>query len=124
VGAGYQTRGSARALQLSGPADGAEPAVDCSAPSESSRVLRGRIGAGTRSGAWFRLSGTSVAAPLIAASYATAYRGGRDPALPPGADALGPLGAAELGLRSRVGAKQAVKVRGGRFGYDPGTAGA
>lgn len=123
VGAGYQDADQAAPYSSAGPADGAEPAVDCSAPSESGRVLAGRIGAGTRSGAGFRLSGTSVAAPIIAASYAKVYRGGRDPALPPGADALGPLGAAELGLRRRVGAKRAVTVRGGRFGYDPGSAG-
>ena len=46
--------------------------VDCSAPSETGPALPGVPGAGTRSGAVVRLSGTSVAAPQVAWQFARA----------------------------------------------------
>lgn len=64
--------GSAGALVAS-PASGQPGHVRCSAPSDTSRVLHGRAGAGTRSGARVRLVGTSNAAPQVARAFARAY---------------------------------------------------
>jgi hypothetical protein len=47
--------------------------VSFSAPCDSSRMLGGIVAAGTRSGALFRMSGTSVAAPQIARALAVGY---------------------------------------------------
>lgn len=47
--------------------------VTCSAPTDTSSALRGRVGAGARSGAHFRLVGTSSAAPQVARALARAY---------------------------------------------------
>ncbi len=68
-----------------GVASGGTPArigPDAMGPSDDTRVHRGMIGAGTRSGASFALSGTSVAAPQLARRIARAMADGTWP--PPG----------------------------------------
>lgn len=47
--------------------------VNCSAPSDRSKMLTGLVGAGNYSGSFSSLSGTSVAAPLIARKLAAAF---------------------------------------------------
>jgi hypothetical protein len=64
---GYSSAGS-----LPGGA-GQAGSVSFSAPSDTSRMLGGIVAAGTRSGALFRMSGTSVAAPRIARALAVGY---------------------------------------------------
>jgi hypothetical protein len=54
----YSSRGPGRA--------GAVPGPDLVAPSDDSPVQHGLLAAANRSGAKFRLDGTSVAAPLVA----------------------------------------------------------
>lgn len=50
--------------------------VHCAARSETNPAVLGVIGAGTRSGSVFRLSGTSTAAPQVARAIASAYLNG------------------------------------------------
>lgn len=47
--------------------------VSCSAPSDRSKELPGVVGAGTRSGSYATLSGTSAAAPFVARQIAEAF---------------------------------------------------
>ncbi|CAM5200150.1 putative protein OS=Bosea thiooxidans OX=53254 GN=ARD30_24080 PE=4 SV=1 [Bosea thiooxidans] len=54
--------------------------VHLSAPSDASSALEGVLAAGARSGAVFRMSGTSVAAPQVARAAAIAYLTERRPA--------------------------------------------
>lgn len=81
VAAGYEERRreparySAAGEIASGPGSMRAGHVSCSAPTDTSSVLRGRIGSGSRSGAYFRLVGTSSAAPRVARALARAYLG-------------------------------------------------
>lgn len=47
--------------------------VDCTAPADRSNINPGIIGAGTRSGSYVMVQGTSVAAPLVARRLAEAF---------------------------------------------------
>ncbi|PVB59862.1 S8 family serine peptidase [Labrenzia sp. 011] len=54
-------------------ADNQVGTVDCTAQADRSSVLPGRIGAGTRSGSYAVVQGTSVAAPLVARRLSEAF---------------------------------------------------
>jgi hypothetical protein len=119
VGAAYQDRDTPAPYSSAGPVSGAEPTVDCLWPAETNRVLSGLRGAGTRSGALFRLSGTSTAAPGIARAIADVYREKRAVKPVPANLQFGPVNALEVGLRLRVNVTGRTKSRRGRFGFKP-----
>ena len=72
---GYRLRSGERALYSAG-GPGRRPSVlktfrlDCSAPSDESRVVPGILGWGNRSAGYVRLAGTSVATPFAARVFA------------------------------------------------------
>jgi hypothetical protein len=114
VGSSYERAEIPAPYSSAGPADGSEPAVDCSMPAETDFVLAGRRGAGTRGRATFRLSGTSVAAPMLVAAIAEALRkGGRAPNGAP--DTLGPVLAQQVNLRPRRAGDAPDQARRGRY---------
>ncbi len=55
------------------PGEIADPQVDCSALADRSNALPGTIAAGTRSGSFSQLQGTSAAAPFVACAIAEAF---------------------------------------------------
>lgn len=118
VGAAYEDRDTPAPYSSAGPVNGAEPTVDCLVPAES-RVLEGQRGIGTRSGATFRLSGTSTAAPRVTRAIADVYRELRAGGIIPAYLELGPVNALEAGLRPRAYVDGQTKSRSGRFGFEP-----